>query len=105
MYTMHLFSIPLWCNFNHIYWRCFWSCPLSPLELEFGRQKRTETQRDAQQFRRFIWRAMKEMEHDKELRRKGGVCASEKLSPSIKHEISKSLSKLDLMTLHLSVAF
>ena len=29
-------------------------------------------ERDALQFRQFIWRAMREMEHDEELRRKGG---------------------------------
>lgn len=34
--------------------------------------KKRERQRDALQFRQFIWGATREMEHDKELRTKGG---------------------------------
>lgn len=45
-----------------------------------NREGESESETDALQFRQFMWRAMREMEHDKELRREGGgVRASEKL--------------------------
>ena len=103
----------------------FSSCQWSPFERDFGRQKRTEGEREmlcssdsssGGQWRR--WSMIKYWEGREE--EEGGVCVcvcvcvfkktSEQrfsacsLSISIKPAISKSLSKLDVMTLHLSVS-
>lgn len=59
--------------------------------------KKEERDGDALQFRQFIWRAMRETERDKELRRRkrrgGGGCGSEYLGVMPRAKSSNGISK------------
>lgn len=86
----------LWYNIYHLFCRF---CFVSEVCLNWNL-------REALQFRQFIWRAMREIERDEELRRKGGrektsaLCLEPQPAAPSSINISKSFSKLHLISLH-----